>query len=57
MGDNERVFYAPQTLERLRKLVPGLVAAELVPNAGHVMTIDRPDYLENRILKFLRTGK
>lgn len=57
MGDNERVFYGPRTLQRIRNLVPGLVSAELVPDAGHVMTIDRPDYLENRIMKFLATSK
>ena len=56
MGDDERVFYGPRTLRRVRKNVPGLVSAELVPNSGHVMTIDRPDFLEERILKFLRTG-
>lgn len=57
MGDNERVFYAPRTLQRVRKFVPGLVSAELVPDSGHVMTIDQPEFLERRILKFLRTRK
>lgn len=57
MGDNERVFYAEKTIQRVKAHVPGLVAAELVPDSGHVMTIDRPDFLKERILKFLQTGK
>ncbi|MEM7330444.1 MAG: alpha/beta hydrolase [Chloroflexota bacterium] len=57
MGDNERIFYGQKSVERVRKNVPGLVSAEIVPDAGHVMTIDRPDFLEERILKFLRSGK
>ena len=56
MGEHERLFDSPKALERARALIPGLVAAELVPHAGHLMTADQPEYLEARVNRFLREG-
>jgi pimeloyl-ACP methyl ester carboxylesterase len=54
MGEYERIFSPTIALERARRLIPGLVAAELVLNAGHLMSIDQPEWLSQRILRFLR---
>ncbi len=56
MGEHEQVFQARPTIDRARALIPGLVAAELVPRAGHLMTLDQPDWLSARVLKFLQAG-
>lgn len=57
MGEHEKVFYAKRTIQRIRNQVTGPVVAELVPDSGHVMTIDRPDYVKKRVLAFLETGQ
>lgn len=54
MGEDERIFPPQRAIERAKNLIPGLMAAEIVPNAGHVMTIDQPDLLAERVLDFLQ---
>lgn len=53
MGADEQLFPPQAAVARAKTLIPGLVAAEIVPNAGHVMTIDQPDFLAERVLRFL----
>ena len=52
MGEHERAFNSPATIQRAQRLIPGLVAAEMVPKAGHLMTLDQPEWLKNRLLPF-----
>ncbi len=54
IGEYERIFRPKAAIERAQKLIPGLVSAEWVANAGHLMTADQPDWLRNRILEFIR---
>ena len=56
MGEYERVFKPQIALERASRLIPGLASAEIVPNAGHLVTADQPDWLKHRLLKFIQTG-
>lgn len=56
MGEYERIFRPQVAIERARKLIPGLVSAESVMNAGHLMTADQPDWLKQRILRFIQDG-
>jgi pimeloyl-ACP methyl ester carboxylesterase len=52
MGEHERFFDSPRAVARAQALIPGVIA-EIVPHAGHVMTIDQPDYLRERVMRFL----
>ena len=54
MGEYERVFKLQDAVERANNLIPGLVSAEIVPNAGHLVTADQPDWLKHRVLKFIQ---
>jgi pimeloyl-ACP methyl ester carboxylesterase len=55
MGQYE-VTFAPnpyKVLERGLSLLPNVVAAEIVPGAGHMMTHERPDWVLARVISFL----
>lgn len=56
MGEYERIFKPHVAIERARALIPGLVAAEMVSNAGHLMTVDQPEWLKTRIVRFMADG-
>jgi pimeloyl-ACP methyl ester carboxylesterase len=56
MGDQECFFDARRAVARAKALIPDVVA-EVVPNAGHAMTFDRPEYLRQRVTRFLQAGK
>lgn len=56
MGEHERFFDPHRAIARAQALIPGLVAAEVVPHAGHMMTVDQPEYLKARVERFLREG-
>jgi pimeloyl-ACP methyl ester carboxylesterase len=53
MGEYERIFFPIVSIERAKQYIPGLVSAELVANAGHIMTTDQPEWMHKRILDFL----
>ena len=56
MGEYERLFRPRIAIERARKLIPGLVSAEIVTNAGHLITADQPEWLKQRMLRFIQDG-
>ncbi|MGE7272037.1 alpha/beta fold hydrolase [Brevibacillus panacihumi] len=52
LGEHE-VMYDPQSaLLRASALVPG-IEAEIVKNAGHVVSMEQPEYVNQRVLRFL----
>ncbi len=54
MGEDEGFFPPQAALLRAHARIPGLVAAELVPAAGHLMTADQPVLLRQKVLAFLK---
>jgi pimeloyl-ACP methyl ester carboxylesterase len=53
VGQHEAVFNPARVVDRARREIPGLVAAEVVPGAGHDMTYDQPEWVNQRIAQFL----
>lgn len=43
-------------VERARRLIPGIVSAEIVPKAGHLVTVDQPKWLKERGFRFFDQG-
>ena len=57
IGAHERLFLPKVMAGRARRLIPGLIAAEIIPNAGHLLPADQPEVLKRRALTFLRDGR
>lgn len=55
MGEDERLFPPKQAISKATRFIPSLIAGEIVPQAGHLMTIDQPFFLATRIKNFLDT--
>ena len=53
VGENEKVFSAHEAIERLKRVAPQ-VKIELIPNAGHDLTIVQTDMVNKKVLEFLR---
>lgn len=54
MGQYERTVNPHASVARAKRFIPGLVAAEVLPQVGHAMTIDFPARVGARILQCLR---
>lgn len=54
VGEHEQLCDASAVIARGRRLLSHLVAAELVPNAGHVMNYDSPEYVNSRLIDFFQ---
>jgi pimeloyl-ACP methyl ester carboxylesterase len=52
VGEHEKIYSAQAALKRLRRVAPH-VEAEIVPGAGHDLTIVQPDRVATRVLQFL----
>lgn len=52
IGDRERTYDGHKALERTGRLVP-TIEKDLVPGAGHILAMQRPDFVDERILDFL----
>jgi pimeloyl-ACP methyl ester carboxylesterase len=57
MGQYDRLVKVKAAIERARKLLPNLRAAEIVPDVGHLMNTEKPYLVNTRILNFLKDGK
>jgi pimeloyl-ACP methyl ester carboxylesterase len=53
VGRHEVIFNPQAVVARASRLIPNLVAAELVEGTGHDLTYNRPDWINQRILRFL----
>jgi pimeloyl-ACP methyl ester carboxylesterase len=53
LGQYERSFDPYRAIRRSLRLLPGLVAAEIVPGVGHAMVHAQPDWVTGRVLGFL----
>ena len=54
IGEQEWLFLPRVMAGRARRLIPSLVAAEIIPNAGHLLPADQPEVLKRHALAFLR---
>jgi pimeloyl-ACP methyl ester carboxylesterase len=54
MGQHEVLFNPQAVIARARRVLPNLVAAEIVPHAGHLMHYEQPDAVNARVLEFLK---
>jgi pimeloyl-ACP methyl ester carboxylesterase len=52
IGEAETMYDPRSAAERARKLIPH-IQAEIIPNAGHMLTTDQPELVVNRIHWFL----
>jgi len=55
VGDQEVIYNAERVIERAKRLMPN-VETELIPDCGHVIAIEKPDFVNKRILSFLSEG-
>lgn len=52
VGEHEQLCHSQAVIARGRRTLPNLVAAEVVPKAGHVMNYDRPEHVNSRLIDF-----
>jgi pimeloyl-ACP methyl ester carboxylesterase len=52
VGAHEKIYSPEAAVKRLRRVAP-LVEAEIVPGAGHDLTMIQPDVVASRVLEFL----
>jgi len=52
IGEKEVIFSAPKALDRAIRLMPN-IQAEMIPDAGHIPSMDQPEMVNERILNFL----
>ncbi|NQV15684.1 alpha/beta hydrolase [bacterium] len=53
VGENEKLYSAGEAVSRLNQVAPQL-KTEIIPNAGHDLTLVQLDLVNSRILEFLR---
>ncbi|MCY8718814.1 alpha/beta fold hydrolase [Bacillus sp. S10C12M] len=51
-GEHEVMYHQQMALERASVLVPE-IQAEIVKNAGHLLSLEQPEYVNQRVLSFL----
>lgn len=56
LGDKEIIYDPRSALERAEALMPN-VSTELMANTGHLMNIERPEFVNSRLLAFLDADK
>jgi pimeloyl-ACP methyl ester carboxylesterase len=55
IGDRERIYDPYKALERAARLVP-TIETELIPGAGHILAMQQPHTVDQRVLAFLQSG-
>ena len=52
IGAGDKIYNPQKAIHRAQCWMPNL-RAEIIPNAGHLLIMDQPEYINTRILKFL----
>ena len=52
IGAGEKIYDPKKALRRAQRLMPNLTA-EIIPNAGHTLNMEKPKIINSRILEFL----
>lgn len=53
VGENEKIYSAQKAIQRLHRVAPH-IKAEIIPNAGHDLTIVQAEMVTAKVLAFLR---
>lgn len=53
IGEKEVILPAPKAIDRAKRLMPD-IQAEMIPEASHMLSMDQPEMVDARILKFLK---
>lgn len=51
IGDQDRLN-PPKVIELARRLIPQ-IKTEIIPNAGHMLSIEQPELVDARLIRFL----
>jgi pimeloyl-ACP methyl ester carboxylesterase len=52
IGARDKIYNPQKAIQRAQRWMPNL-RAEIIPNAGHLLIMDRPKIINTRIMKFL----
>ena len=52
IGAGEKIYNPKKALRRAQRLMPNLTA-EIIPNVGHTLNMEKPEIINSRILEFL----
>jgi pimeloyl-ACP methyl ester carboxylesterase len=52
VGENEKIYSAGKAWQRLHEIAPH-IQAEIIPGAGHDLTLAQPEMVNRKVLKFL----
>jgi pimeloyl-ACP methyl ester carboxylesterase len=55
IGEQEHLYHPSAAVARARRLIPGLVSADVIADAGHTLMQEQPEVAATRILAFLST--
>jgi pimeloyl-ACP methyl ester carboxylesterase len=53
VGENEKIYSAQKAIQRLHQVAPH-IRAEIIPNAGHDLTIVQTEMVNTKVLEFLK---
>jgi pimeloyl-ACP methyl ester carboxylesterase len=53
VGEHEKIYSAQKAIQRLHKVAPQ-IKAEVIPNAGHDLTIVQAAMVNEKVLEFLK---
>ena len=53
IGENERIYSAEKVVKRLRSVAPQ-IKTEILPNAGHGITVVKAELVYTKVLEFLK---
>jgi pimeloyl-ACP methyl ester carboxylesterase len=56
VGEHEKLYSAQKAVERLESTVPG-IKTEIIPGAGHDLTIIQADLVDRKVLEYLKQVK
>jgi len=54
VGENEKIYSAKKAVQRLNEVAPQ-IETEVIPNAGHDLTIVQAEMVNRKVLEFLKT--
>jgi pimeloyl-ACP methyl ester carboxylesterase len=56
VGEHEKIYSPEKAVQRLRRTAPQ-VRAEIVPGAGHDLTVAQADLVNRKVLEYLKQGR